>query len=459
MRIKQLQLNNFKIFKDCKVDFRPLTLLTGTNSSGKTTILNAITAVLQTQPPHQFPFEFVPNGKNCTLGTFRDIAHGRNARNNFRVGLTFDDKGREHLLSGAYRFAPSGNQILLDHLVINLSGNQLDLAWKGHEKGYSMSMRSEAYNKLARDEQFVGFRSALVSYVKSTVEKAQKPGSKPVALSLESLLSEQKRESVKLEGRNSADIINEIKKQPAGGYVLAALQLFLTRLGTDFSYVGPVRVYPSRFYQTEDTGQNLDPAGRNSVPILYEWKKYSPKKYKEVLKLIRLLELASTLETRSSLDEILKLNVQPFHHKEKVNLTDVGFGVSQALPILIADVALPKDGTLIVNQPEVHLHPSSQALLGNYLVSRLKVRNYILETHSEYLINRLRLLAVKGEVNVKDISIIFVEAAPGMKSGPRIHHIEVGSDGSLTNAPKSFFETYYLDTFDLAMGGFTKSHE
>src|SRR5262249_16435254 len=156
-----------------------------------------------------------------------------------------------------------------------------------------------------------------------------------------------------------------------------------------------------------DAGQAIDPAGKNSIPLLFEWRKYSPGKYREVISLLRTLELASTIEARFGLEEVSKLEVQPYRHHEKPNIVDLGIGIAQTLAMLIADVALTRDGTLVVNQPEVHLHPSSQALLGNYLASRLRSRNYILETHSEYLINRLRVLAVQGKLNVDDVSILF----------------------------------------------------
>jgi predicted ATPase len=238
-----------------------------------------------------------------------------------------------------------------------------------------------------------------------------------------------------------------------GARLLTELRSNFEKLSQSVHYIGPVRAYPSRYYSAVGSEPTIDPTGKNAISLLYEWKKYFPKKYDEVVSYIELLELASRMETESNLDEILRVSIRPYRHSESVNLADVGFGVAQVLPILIADVALPMDGTLLVNQPEVHLHPSSQAKLANLFVSRIKSRNYIIETHSEYLINRLRLLAVEGKLNVADVSILFFDVrAKGRQ--PQIHVITIGKDGSLINAPKSFFETYYLDTFNIAMGGF-----
>jgi predicted ATPase len=145
--------------------------------------------------------------------------------------------------------------------------------------------------------------------------------------------------------------------------------------------------------------------------------------------------------------------IQPFGHRETANLADVGFGVSQALPLVVADVGLPNDSVLLVNQPEVHLHPTGQAQLANYFVDRIKKRQYIVETHSEYIINRIRILAQQGKVDPKQIAIIFFASDRRTKSLVKKYDIQLQKDGSLKGAPKQFFQTYYTDSFSLAMGG------
>jgi hypothetical protein len=455
MHIKQLRLENFKIFKKAQVDFRPITLLTGTNSSGKSTILNALTAILQIQPPHVFPFEFIPNGRSCSLGSFRDIAHGQNTRNNFLIGLSLQDGENEVLIDGQYRYSPSGDQILPNKIFYQNKGDGIEVKWSGHEEGYQAIIRADTHNEMISDEFMIALKGVL-----SSIDKPRTAGSKGKAkksANIDALFTRHESKWVKLKSRNPIEIFKEVQNYPAGMHIILELQRVLEKLHSETSYIGPVRVHPSRYYLTEDSGQTVDPTGKNSIALLYEWKKYFPKKYQEVIRSIQLLELASKIETKSSLDEILKLNIQPYKHVERVSFADVGFGISQVLPILIADVALPKNGTLLINQPEVHLHPSSQALLANYFATRSKIRRYVIETHSEYLINRLRLLTVKGDLKADDVSILFLEEPKGVAKGPRIHYLGIGEDGSLVNAPKSFFETYFLDTFNLALGGFSNA--
>ena len=453
MKITQLRLRNFKSFRNVQIEFRPLTLLTGINSSGKSTILNAIGAILQTQSPQTFPFQLVPNGDNCSLGSFRDIAYGNNTRTNFSIGVSLLRKGISTTIDAEYRYSSSGNQILPNKTTFNFATDGFQLNWKGQSEGYKAILNSTSHDEVLRDESMMNLKNSVMALIKP-LGQSNKKITREIHQIEHRIFGEGKNRWFKLKGRTPTELLDEIRLQPAGNYIVTQLLGLLRDFDSSCNYIGPIRVRPERFYQSSHSGQTVDAMGKNAVILLNEWKKYSQKKFEDVLSLIKLLELASTIQTKPSLDEILVLNVQPFQHREKVNLADVGFGLSQMLPIVVADVALPTDGTLLVNQPEVHLHPSSQAQLGNYFSSRLKTRNYVIETHSEYLINRLRLLIAKGAVDPKDVLIVFIEPPLANRKHPKLQLIEIAKDGSLENAPKSFFQTYFLDTFNLAMSGF-----
>src|SRR5213075_2464533 len=91
-------------------------------------------------------------------------------------------------------------------------------------------------------------------------------------------------------------------------------------------------------------------------------------------------------------------------------LPDVGFGVSQFLPLLVADLQLGKHSTFMTSQPEIHLHPRIQAEYVNHLVQSAKSndKRYVIETHSEYLLNRFRLLITKGKIKPEDVAVYYL---------------------------------------------------
>ena len=122
------------------------------------------------------------------------------------------------------------------------------------------------------------------------------------------------------------------------------------------------------------------------------------------------------------------------------DLTHVGVGVSQVLPILVLSLLAEPGSTLLFEQPELHLHPRVQTRLGDFFISMISAgRQCIVETHSEYLVNRLRyrVAASPGEELANDIAIQFVE-----KHGKetKFRPIRVNKYGVIADWPKGFFD-------------------
>ncbi|WLR93882.1 AAA family ATPase [Shinella zoogloeoides] len=128
-------------------------------------------------------------------------------------------------------------------------------------------------------------------------------------------------------------------------------------------------------------------------------------------------------------------NVDRWH-----DLTNVGVGVSQVLPLVVTSLLAPAGSLLIFEQPELHLHPRVQARLADFFISlALSGKQMILETHSEYLIDRLRLrIALAERDDVRHlVNILFTEKHDGKSE---IRPIEVSEFGAISNWPKDFFD-------------------
>ena len=121
-----------------------------------------------------------------------------------------------------------------------------------------------------------------------------------------------------------------------------------------------------------------------------------------------------------------------------VNLVDVGYGVSQVLPIIVDAVQNPNGATFLLQQPEVHLHPRAQAELGTFLATLAKQQNkrFIVETHSDYLIDRLRMdIRDKKNLTPDDVVILYFEK---LLSGVDIHTLEFDESGNILNTPSTY---------------------
>ena len=139
--------------------------------------------------------------------------------------------------------------------------------------------------------------------------------------------------------------------------------------------------------------------------------------------------------------EMIKLNVGDY------NISNVGFGVSQVLPILVSGLLEKGNELLMLEQPEIHLHPAAQMAIADFLLSMaINKRGLIIETHSDHIINRIikRVLQDKsGELN-NMIKIYYVDHEKP------ITQILIDSQKGITNAPKQFFTQFGSESMEIA---------
>ena len=126
------------------------------------------------------------------------------------------------------------------------------------------------------------------------------------------------------------------------------------------------------------------------------------------------------------------------------NLMDVGFGVSQVLPVLAALFRVDGPPIFLLQQPELHLHPSAQAALGSlFCRTAEEVRQLIIETHSDYLLDRIRLNVRDRRTRLKpeDVSILYFERD---NLDVRIHPIRFDEDGNVRDTPTNY-RRFFID--------------
>lgn len=251
--------------------------------------------------------------------------------------------------------------------------------------------------------------------------------------------------------------LNELNKliRDEGNYSLQVIETEISRLFSKFdetaNYISSFRLFPERtYYETSKNDLKVGKFGENYEDQIIQWEANKDPKYKELSNILIELGLLSEMKSNRLAGGRFEILVKNKTNGTWSTISDVGFGISQFLPIIVADVQLGKGSTLYIAQPEIHLHPKIQAQFADYIVKRIinDEKLYVIETHSEYLINRLRLAIVEKKISKEDVKTYFIEN-DGNKAS--YHELDFLENGQIMNAPNTFFDTYMLDVMNIAI--------
>ncbi|GAA1103010.1 hypothetical protein GCM10009668_22100 [Nocardioides dubius] len=231
---------------------------------------------------------------------------------------------------------------------------------------------------------------------------------------------------------------------------------------TGLRYLGPLRVQPAPIYPVATTlgSEDVGPSGEWTASVLDAYRNKSvtfihpdelplsrvdaPTVTMPLAEAVRVwtryLGVAESVETadRGSLGH--ELTVQSGPSERRLALTHVGVGVSQCLPVVVSLLLAPPGSMTLLEQPELHLHPAVQSRLGDFLLTMAASgRQCFVETHSEYLVNRLRLRIAEadGAEMSEQVSILFAERIQGRSS---FRKVDVNQFGAIQDWPDGFFD-------------------
>ncbi len=204
----------------------------------------------------------------------------------------------------------------------------------------------------------------------------------------------------------SNDFSSEISMKAS--VIIQIINLFQLETKKEFSedninYVSPLRAHPKRYYMLDKAKLNLtlDTLDGDAVAEVLKDNKNITKNVNLWLK-----NFGVEVDVQGFKEVIHHLVVK--QNNIDLDITDVGFGISQILPVIIQGFLSSKNSTTIIEQPEIHLHPKMQADLADLFIDMVKNssgKKLIIETHSEYLLKRLRRRISEGHISPDDVSI------------------------------------------------------
>ena len=419
----RLQFEGIRCFAEPQdAVIRPITLLVGENSSGKTTFLAlcriayAIANGMRTAPLfNEYPF---------WLGAYDQIATHRGGR-----------RGSAESFSVTIRFGDGAGLSSLHYEYASQGGQPVESIW-----------RLESVGLVIQHASHDGRQPSLV--IRGPQDKAPRPLAPvlggategPPALWFSLTMGEFDRAL-------GAGVLSQSERDSIGR-ALKSIQQEFRRLPYA---IPPVRTNPRRTYDPISTDPN--PEGSH-IPMLLASLSRSAQQapWNALQSALKDFGAKSGLFEEIEIVDKGKKESDPFQVGVKLghtfNFIDVGYGVSQALHILVDTLlrASPFE-TFLIQQPEVHVHPRAQAELGTFFARQAYAsRRFVIETHSDYLVDRIRMEVRRKLLKPEDVSLLYFERG---KSGATIHNLELDAKGSITNPPPGFRQFFLKEERDL----------
>ena len=431
--ITELSATNFKSWKKIeKMQLAPLTGLFGTNSSGKTSILQLLLMLKQTfeSSDRAQVLEFGDERSLTNLGSFREVVYGHEKPGAMDFSLHWNlpkelvIKNPERPTSNLF---PATDQLAFSCKVGENGSDRLAVSELEYELGshrFHMKRMGQGGTKYELSSEDGGFRFA---------QSRGRPWGLPAP--------------VKFYG-----FPDQVYSYYQNAGFLADLQLALENLFGQVYYLGPLREFPQRHYtwrgsEPADMGRRgervvdaLLAARQRGSYISPGWKRRHQTIEQRVAYWLKELGLIHgfTVEPIAESSNVYQVKVQKTPSSAQVLITDVGFGVSQILPVLALCYYVPEGSIILLEQPEIHLHPSVQSGLADVLIDAMKNRKLqiIVESHSEYLLRRLQRRIADETITPRQTALYFCEAGD---QGSELRQLDVDLFGSIRNWPKDFF--------------------
>lgn len=444
--LKSVRYRNFKRYSDVAFDTsKPVTVLVGPNSSGKSSLIKGLLAFKQTWgDPTDHP-GFVSEGEYVDIGPFEEYSKDHNTKNEVKFSFEVSIDNRQGPLFAALAFERAFITIVHTEDPQTKQGRVTSYdAYFTNDDSVNIFNFEECVNhisfgkmKTSEESYRMWLSSALFDRLFEILKRSILRGQEDSKESLkQKLFGKLERGSIRAYRDNQRGM--HFRDLDSSGDDLFALrvvhELLLQASHHDlvqsltkklFALAG-LRQKPTRSVRRTDEAVTVGSAGQNAASVYADLRqkyiKAGSRQSRARETFSRLegwmfrLGLAKSVEMGSWRD-LVDMRPQGAKANKSDSIVDVGGGFSQAAPILIQLAAMPDEAMLVVEQPELHLFPRSQTILGQILCEEAKRggKNLIIETHSEHLIHGIQLHISEGRgrsshLGPNDIQVIYVDA-------------------------------------------------
>lgn len=454
--IKTMRLENFKAFEDTGVlDFRPLTVLAGPNSGGKTSILQSLLLLKQTlEGPQNIDLNL--DGQYLHYSEFNELTFGRPSLSKCEVVFTFETETpipREIVpryfpevplpddaefatldskiqLRYRYRSRRQEKSVVLDRFNLSNSLHGIggpELRIRLSKEKYRVTSVGKGIRRLPSplrskdidDVHFMGFVPLHMTFNSESGSTFRRPQSFDQAFMIPSL-------GLQFEIKGNLKYLGPLRERPRRAYLHSGNPT--TEIGESGQYAAQIL-----WLERDNPVEYLAALGQEpqEIPLI--------EAVNNAFLQVGMIQPLDIKSEKSMVYQIL-FRLRGSGNRKAVTIADVGFGISQLLPILVLGLRSEKSAILMLEQPEIHLHPKLQANLADFLLTLVEQgQRVIVETHSDHFINRLRRRIAEDQTDKlgDKVSILFVHP-PQDGRGANIEPLQVDRYGIVENWPPDF---------------------
>lgn len=374
--LSKLRIKNFKSWKDTgEINMAPITMFFGGNSSGKTSLLQFLLMLKQTAEAGNYSGQVLNFDGIVNLGNFKDVV-------------------RDHENKNAIDFVISASQ-----------------------QSFSRYSCQQISASIVEEQKSLVIKNFHVNLLKKDKKR-------------EDLINSEMQERIK-----SKDEKEMTRSKITWSGLIFDLTMFI-------DYIGPLRNFPERHYQWKNNfPSEVGKGGEFTIQTIIASNLKNgdlEKKIAAALKKMGLIESFRVKPISKNRDDYYEVKVKKTKFSAEVLLPDVGFGVSQILPIITALFQSSEGATLILEQPEIHLHPKAQIELADVIIDAVKERKIqvIIESHSEHFLTRIQTRIADETISKKFAKLYFCKNEKGFSE---LEELELNDSGDIKNWPENFF--------------------
>lgn len=457
-------LENFRSFSNpSKIALRPITLLYGQNSAGKSSVIKALLLLQQSlssgRRRSDEPSTFTFSGESVDLGSFQAAVSSHDSDKTMSIGVQISGSESDKAWNSPFNAIWSTREVTAGRsmtLTVDMLGERI--TFERHPRRPRWLLTSDSVPAFlamtTRDQNLFTHSDDMFENLRSNVGFLPEFSGERFPSKLHTHLVPPNTRSQWMSSNMSSSyrdsraddtrpIVGESPLLHTWDEISSSYWTPCRRHLDGLTHIGPLRQEPQRFDRYSPTdGLEVGATGDQMLSLLFE----QPNLVVKVNEYLALMELpykikVGSLGSAETVGQVIYLALVNRRTGLELSPSDVGVGYSQVLP-LITQSTLARSQLVCVEQPELHLHPAMQARLGELFISEAlggSRTSFLIETHSESLMLRILRRVRDGHLRPEDVQVIYIDqTADGAST---VHEIPIDENGDFTAEwPKGFFD-------------------